>query len=229
MTTLLDTVKEDVCRFLDENDKLLFNERDLQMNLAVYLKERGHYDRVEVEYYIPTEILPDYKKLDPKNERLYLDIVVVKDGMYVPIELKYKTKETDLKIERFGKLCTEASDDTEKDVLKNQGAQNLGRYNFWKDVKRIELVKQKFDAVLGGVAVFVTNDTLYLKQPTKRSSNILFSMADGKHLMQKHWRTADSKLAKRYPNFEVEKEYSIQWRKKDVAPNVQLHYCTLII
>lgn len=227
--TTLDTVKEDVCRFLDENDKLLFNERDLQMNLAIYLKERGHYDRVEVEYYIPTEMLPDYKKLDPKNDRLYLDIVVVKDGMYVPIELKYKTKETDLKIERFGELCTEASDDTEKDVLKNQGAQNLGRYNFWKDVKRIELVKQKFDAVLGGVAVFVTNDTLYLKQPTKRSSNILFSMADGKQLMQKHWRKADSKLAKKYPNFEVEKEYSIQWRKKDVSPNVQLHYCTLII
>ena len=227
--TTLDTVKEDVCRFLDENDKLLFNERDLQMNLAIYLKERGHYDRVEVEYYIPTEMLPDYKKLDPKNDRLYLDIVVVKDGMYVPIELKYKTKETDLKIERFGELCTEASDDTEKDVLKNQGAQNLGRYNFWKDVKRIELVKQKFDAVLGGVAVFVTNDTLYLKPPTKRSSNILFSMADGKQLMQKHWRKADSKLAKKYPNFEVEKEYSIQWRKKDVSPNVQLHYCTLII
>lgn len=229
MTTLLDTVKEDVCRFLDENDKLLFNERDLQMNLAVYLKERGYYDRVEVEYYIPAEMLPDYKKMDPKNDRLYLDIVVVKDGMYVPIELKYKTKEIGLEIERFGELSTEASHNTEKDVLKNQGAQNLGRYNFWKDVKRIELVKQKFDAVLGGVTVFVTNDALYLKQPAKRSSNILFSMADGKHVMRKHWRKADGKLAKKYPNFEVEKEYSIQWSKKDVAPNVQLHYCTLTI
>lgn len=232
MTTLLDTVKADVCNFLRENEKLLFNERDLQMHLAVYLKERGHYDRVEVEYYLPTEMLPEYKKLATRNERLYLDIVVAKEGKYVPIELKYKTKEVAVAMERFGEPFSEAEDSGTgvskgHGALKSHGAQDLGRYDFWKDVKRLELVKNRFGNVEGGLAVFLTNDTTYKAKPKGLIEN--FSMAEGEPLpMEKHWSDATRPTAEGRPDFEVSKEYELRWQERQIG-GIGFHYCVLAV
>ena len=38
MTKVVDLVKDDVSAFLKSNQELLFNERDLQMHLALWLK-----------------------------------------------------------------------------------------------------------------------------------------------------------------------------------------------
>lgn len=226
MTTLLDTVKADVCKFLEENEKLLFNERDLQMHLAVYLKERKHYDGVEVEYYLPTEMLPEYKKLATRNERLYLDIVVAKEGKYVPIELKYKTKEVAVAMERFGEPFSEAGDGV-AGALKSHGAQDLGRYDFWKDVKRLELVKSRFGNVEGGLAVFLTNDTTYKAKPKGLIEN--FSMAEGEPLpMEKHWSDATRPTAEGRPDFEVSKGYELRWQERQLG-GIDFHYCILAI
>ncbi|MBO8433420.1 MAG: hypothetical protein IAB08_09045 [Bacteroidetes bacterium] len=226
MTTLLDTVKADVCNFLRENEKLLFNERDLQMNLAVYLKEQKHYDRVEVEYYLPTEMLPEYKKLVTRNERLYLDIVVAKEGKYLPIELKYKTKEVAVAMERFGEPFSEAGEGA-AGALKSHGAQDLGRYDFWKDVKRLELVKSRFGNVAGGLAVFLTNDTTYKAKPKGLIEN--FSMAEGEPLpMEKHWSDATRPTAEGRPDFEVSKEYELRWQERQIG-GIGFHYCVLAV
>ncbi len=223
MTTLLDTVKADVCNFLRENEK---------MHLAVYLKERKHYDRVEVEYYLPTEMLPEYKKLVTRNERLYLDIVVAKEGKYVPIELKYKTKEVAVAMERFGEPFSEAEDSGTgvskgHGALKSHGAQDLGRYDFWKDVKRLELVKNRFGNVEGGLAVFLTNDTTYKAKPKGLIEN--FSMAEGEPLpMEKHWSDATRPTAEGRPDFEVSKGYELRWQERQIG-GIDFHYCILAI
>lgn len=54
-TTLLTNVYNDILRFITEEEQnLFFNERDLQMHLALYLlKSSNNYDDVEVEYYVP--------------------------------------------------------------------------------------------------------------------------------------------------------------------------------
>lgn len=232
MTTLLDTVKADVCRFLDENEKLLFNERDLQMHLAVYLKERKHYDGVEVEYYLPTEMLPEYKAVATRNERLYLDIVVAKEGKYVPVELKYKTKEVAVAMERFGEPFSETEDEGTGlskgyGALKSHGAQDLGRYDFWKDVKRLELVKSRFGNVAGGLAVFLTNDTAYKAKPKGLIEN--FSMAEGDSLpIEKHWSDATRPTAEGRPDFEVSKGYELRWQERQIG-GIDFHYCILAI
>ncbi|MGN0235199.1 MAG: hypothetical protein ACI4BD_02640, partial [Paludibacteraceae bacterium] len=85
---LVNITKRDIIAFMQNNQELLFNERDFQMHLAVWLRESKHYDDVDVEYYIPYEKLDNYIW---KNE-LRLDIVVRKGKEYLPIELKYKTK-----------------------------------------------------------------------------------------------------------------------------------------
>ena len=155
MATLIDLVRNDVCAFLESNDELLFNERDFQMHLATWLRNSANrYDDVDVEYYVPRQELENYIW----ESELRLDIVVKKEGEYCPVELKYKTKKVERKISRFNEDLT-----GDVVVMKNQGAQDLGMYDFWKDVRRVELVRNRFERIKGGLAVFVTNDNAYTK------------------------------------------------------------------
>ena len=152
MTNLIEIVQKDVFAFLESYNELLFNERDFQMHLASWLRNSANaYDDVDVEYYVP------WQELDGCvwQSELRLDIVVKKDKEYCPIELKYKTKKVERQITRFD----EALHDNVV-VMKNQGAQDLGMYDFWKDVRRVELVRQRFERVKGGLAVFVTSQVV---------------------------------------------------------------------
>ncbi len=205
MTRLVDLVKDDVSAFLKGNQELLFNERDLQMHLALWLKaSKNRYDDVDIEYYVPNSELQGYGDL--WDNELRIDIVVRKGSEYVPIELKYKTKGVNRQISRFGiKLSKEVL------VVKNQGAQNLGMYGFWKDVKRIELLRRRFDNILNGLVVFVTNDEMYVKGSKESSDNYPMNISEGKHSIHKYWQKLESKLAESNPRFDVETEYSIHW------------------
>ena len=55
-TTFAQKVLNDIHEFLNQNARVFANERDLQMNLAVYLKSVKHYD-VEVEYHVPSGVI----------------------------------------------------------------------------------------------------------------------------------------------------------------------------
>ena len=77
-----------------------------------------------------------------------VDIVIRTGVKLVAIELKYKSKKA---------LLVHAD---EKFDLRNQSAQDLARYDFVKDISRIEyLVSQ--NAIHSGYAVFLTNESLY--------------------------------------------------------------------
>lgn len=123
------------------------------MHLATYLKEVGTYDDVDLEYFVPTNLLDGYKDL--WDTELRVDILVRKGNEYCPIELKYKTKKIETSLTRFG------VDIADVVIVKDQGAQDLGMYGFWKDVKRIEMVKARFETVKSGLSVFLTNDVAY--------------------------------------------------------------------
>ena len=220
MTKLIDIVQQDILAFLESNEELLFNERDFQMHLATWLRKSANdYDDVDVEYYVPKSELPNYVW----DSELRLDIVVKKDGEYCPVELKYKTKKVERQISRFDEML-----DDKVVVMKNQGAQDLGMYDFWKDVRRIELVRNRFAKVKGGLAIFVTNDALYTKASRPESNNYLLNMNEGKHSVIKHWQNENSACAKMnsYKSFEVEKEYSINWHHRNVD-NIPFHYCVV--
>ena len=220
MSKLIDIVQQDIFAFLESNEELLFNERDFQMHLATWLRKSANdYDDVDVEYYVPKIELPNYVW----DSELRLDIVVKKDGEYCPVELKYKTKKVERQISRFDEIL-----DDKVVVMKNQGAQDLGMYDFWKDVRRIELVRNRFAKVKGGLAIFVTNDALYTKASRPESNNYLLNMNEGKHSVIKHWQNENSACAKMnsYKSFEVEKEYSINWHHRNVD-NIPFHFCVV--
>ena len=222
MTNLIEIVQQDIFAFLGSNEELLFNERDFQMHLATWLRNSiNSYDDVDVEYYVPWQELDDYIW----ESELRLDILVKKDGEYCPVELKYKTKKIERKISRFDEVLHD-----KVVVMKNQGAQDLGMYDFWKDVHRVELVRNRFKNVKGGLAVFVTNDPFYTKASRPNSNNYLLNMTEGKHSVVKHWQNEDSACAKMksYKSFEVEKEYSIKWHHRNID-NIPFHYCIVNI
>ncbi len=130
-------------KFLKSNKRIFFNENEFQMYLAIWLKKEFN---VFVEY-----------KIEINGQKWYLDIVVEKGGVYLPIELKYKTTNkygfpTGFKI--FNTGVTKS--------LENQGAHNNGCYDFWYDVVRIEQVPQQYSKnVELGIAVLLTNDYQY--------------------------------------------------------------------
>ena len=220
MKSLIDIVRQDVFAFLESNEELLFNERDFQMHLATWLRNSAnHYDDVDVEYYVPRSELSHYVW----DSELRLDVVVKKDGEYLPIELKYKTKKVERQILRFDELMHE-----KVVVMKNQGAQDLGMYDFWKDVRRVELVRNRFERIKGGLAVFVTNDNAYTKASKPTSNNYLFGMAEGAHGTAKHWQNPDSTCAKTHPDFEVEQEYRIEWHNREID-GVEFYYQVVTI
>lgn len=224
--SLAEMVKDDIIAFLDSNDELLFNERDLQMHLVVWLKEsKNAYDDVDLEYYVPYAVLDNYLW---KSE-LRMDIVVKKDGEYLPVELKYKTKAVKRPIKRFGQDLTDKHGELMPVlIMKNQGAQDLGMYDFWKDVRRIELVRNQFEHIKEGLAVFLTNNPAYKKCPRSTSNNNLFSMSEGIHPTNKHWKHPDSKCALTHPDFDVMQHYNISWRNT-VMQGVEMHYCIVTI
>ena len=216
--SLLDIAKNDIIEFLNSNNELLFNERDFQMHLSMALRGSGHYDDVDIEYYVPYKQLKKY----PRKKELRLDIVVKKEDEYLPIELKYKTRQSKRTILRFDEPILDIQ------MLKNQGAQDLGMYDFWKDVKRIELVRKRFAKVHNGLAVFVTNDAQYTRPSKPTSNNHLFNMDNGGHGKAKHWLDEKSTCCKTHPNFEVEKEYVVEWSTIRFE-DIEFYYCMVSV
>lgn len=146
------------------------------------------------------------------NNELRLNLVVEKDGEYLPIKLKYKTKAISRSIKRFGQdLVDKDGSPLFIQVVKNQGTQDLGMYGFWKDIRRVELISQRLERVKGGLVLFLTNNESYLKAHRPTSNNFLFSMSSGVHTVDKRWQNSQSATALGNPDFKVTKENEIVW------------------
>lgn len=217
---LVDCVKTDVEEYISgHHNEILFNERDFQIHLAMYLKCTGHYDDVDLEYYVPSDQLNGYRDL--WNSELRLDILIRKGDEFLPIELKYKTKCIHDILNRFNESIPNIL------VVKNHGAQDLGMYDFWKDVKRVEMVRERFCAVKNGLSVFLTNDESYTKNPRCNSNNKEFRMIEGYNSPAKHWQR-DTSTTKGRPNFDLSNGYDIHW-KSAIFGEHQFQYCIVEI
>lgn len=173
---------------LKRTRKLFSSEADFQFALAWTIKELFPHVDVRLEW-IPV----DY------NPNIYIDIVVFENGNLIPIELKYKTKKTDKVV------------DGERLVLKNQSATDLGRYDFLKDIQRIEFIKQHFTSFKEGYAVLLTNDPSYLATPSTNASYSAFSIATGDIKTGALRWAASSKAIKGREGIDLIGSYPMQW------------------
>lgn len=250
-STLQEEVLKELNSFFEkeiEDGKLFFNERELQMYLACFFSKKGYI--VKLEYKIASSFLKDKLKVDDgkwevlfpwKEKVLSIDIAISKNKdkvegkEWLPIELKYKTKDTKLSPDKHTRFDEDYGE--KYAIIKNQAAQDLGRYGFWKDVRRLEIVTSAFKNVVGGIAIFLTNDENYVYCPKytegKLSQYRDFAMNCSERKAGKMaWRhiendeiydKKDNKW-KGYPNFNISNSYKIEC--KDLNKNN--YYCWIL-
>lgn len=218
----LQQIEEDIREFLDkeleEKARVFLNEWDFQMNLYLFLTHIKGY-KVHLEYVVPLKFFVEKnKKKYPfaNKENINIDIVIEKEGLFYLIELKYKTQRATIKFERFGEInCVS---------LKDQSRIPMSKYDFWKDVARLEFLKESFEKVKGGLCIFLTNNETYTKGDKGISEE--FTMKKGEpHSGELKFK--EGELKEKNPAFSLLGEYQIdKWYNiKNEKTNIDFHYC----
>lgn len=218
----LQQIEEDIKEFLDkeleEKARVFLNEWDFQMNLYLFLTHIKGY-KVHLEYVVPLKFFVEKnKKKYPfaNKENINIDIVIEKEGLFYLTELKYKTQRATIKFERFGEInCVS---------LKDQSRIPMSKYDFWKDVARLEFLKESFEKVKGGLCIFLTNNETYTKGDKGISEE--FTMKKGEpHSGELKFK--EGELKEKNPAFSLLREYQIdKWYNiKNEKTNIDFHYC----
>ena len=110
--------------------------------------------------------------------RMYVDLWL--PGLGVAIELKYRTSALECVA-----LSSDLDPPLERFSLTDQAAQDHGRYDFLRDVARLEWVCDRRPHARRGIAVLLTNDRRYWKCPTKKNQfDEDFHLHEGQKLCQ---------------------------------------------
>lgn len=151
---------ENIISKLQNKRPVFVSEADLQFEMALIIKDEFPNAKIRLEY------CPSF------NPNMHIDILVIIDNKWIPIEIKYKTK--------GGKNC---SKQIENEIfnLKNHGAKDVNSYLYLKDIHRIEDIQEHESKFFQkGYTVFITNDLTYMKKPTKKNCYYReFSLEDG--------------------------------------------------
>jgi len=117
---------------------IFHSEADFQHHLAWQIHREFEDAELRLEYPLSK---------NNSNRWEYCDILL-KSPCHVGIELKYKTTSMRRVVNK------------ERFELKNQGAQDIGRYDFLKDISRLENWCEQ-GRIDSGCAIILTNDHLY--------------------------------------------------------------------
>lgn len=131
------------------NKRLVFHsEADFQFALSWEIQLEYPTSNIRLEYPLKSE----------NGSNIHIDIVVFLKDLFIPIELKYKTKKMSINI---GKEIYD---------LKGHGAQDLGKYDFLSDIERLELLSNNINNYLVGYTLWLTNDKSYLNPPQRENT-----------------------------------------------------------
>lgn len=221
--TMINELMQDCKDWISDLTEVMRNEREMQVRLAMYLKETGHYDNVHVEYTVPLQLLAEHnfevpsKSEDdiwttpenfPWHNQMYFDVMVEKDGRFAAVELKYATTYIKPQPLVFGEEVPNGVE-----IIKHQGAQNLVMYNYRKDIRRIEALKV-FSNVIGGIALILTNDPIYWTKPYSSSGYFAFSTHEGNIVGPGDLKWGDNigdTINGTHPNFVLDSGYNSNW------------------
>ena len=197
--------KEELQKQLEEladNEGLYLNEAQFQFELAGKLRDYFAIQNRECHIYLE---YPSTQK-DNTGRRQYYDIVIQENNAYCVIELKYKTKKGKI---NYDGIVVE---------LKYHAAQPLAKFDFLKDVSRIENFEKDTDKKLDcGFVIMLTNDKSYWERDSKDGLAQEFSLMDGTTICKgcKKWRpdTKTSSVGEsRKDGLKLQKDYEVVWK-----------------
>lgn len=116
------------------------------------------------------------------DRRIYVDVWATDDKVTTAIELKYKTR---------GLIVSVGGESFD---LKDQSTQVVGKYEFLKDIQRLEEIISGRDVIVG-YALFLTNDSAYWKLSRgKDTLDANFRIHEGRNITgELVWRTSESR------------------------------------
>ncbi len=143
---------------LQNKRKVFHSEDDLKLSFGLEIMENNSNCQVRLERPV------NLKMLDWNNTELIarapIDVVIIeKNGNQIPIELKYKTKKTQL------------NSDNEMYELTEHNAVDIGRYSFRKDIYRIEQYLASHVNSECGYVLILTNEKAYCETDVSQKEN----------------------------------------------------------
>lgn len=182
----------DVINTLSTQRRAFHSEADFQHAFAWEVHRRFPNSSVRLE-----------RPLTARGKTLHLDFLIQLPKRAIAIELKYKTR----------KLLVEFNG--EEYHLANHGAQDCGRYDFIKDICRLEHITSNMENC-EGYAILLTNDSLYWKPSSSKDTAVdaAFHLNEGRVLHGSlGWTKNASEGTKknRESHLQVDGEYPLNW------------------
>jgi len=200
--------------FFNQPLSMMINISDLMNNLAnqrkVYHSEADfqHAFAWEIHRLLPkSSVRLEMPLKNANGKTLHLDILIQSPDRTIAIELKYKTR----------KLLTDI--DGETFSLTSHSAQDTGRYDFIKDIIRLENITSNLKSC-EGYAILLTNDSAYWKQRTMGTVDEAFSLTQDRILKNSMaWTEEASDGTRKYRENDLELigEYKLNWQDFSVV------------
>jgi len=149
---------------------------------------------------------------------MHLDMLVKDSSHQIAVELKYKTRKAHI-------TCGE-----EQFQLRGQSAQDQGRYDFLKDIERIERYVEAHPSA-EGYAVLLTNDPAYWQESRKAHAvDTAFRIHEGRTINgELAWgaKTSDGTKRTRQRAISIRSSYDVVWRDFSNIDQQHFRYATV--
>ena len=156
----------------------------------------------EIHQKLPTASVRLELPVQVKNQFLHIDVWVAAQGAILAVELKYKTRGLSVQI------------GDEQYRLRDHSAQDIGRYDFMKDIQRLEQVAVAHQNTTG-YAILLTNDSAYWVEPANHSTvDANFRIHDGRiveGVLAWGAKASDGTKKDREQPLELQGKYLLQW------------------
>ncbi len=186
---------------LKKDRPIFHSEADFQHALAWQIHKDNPNARVRLE--VPSE---------RKDKREHIDIVIGNQKEICAIELKYKKTRIDI------------WHNSEKIDLRPDQAQDISRYDFIKDLVRLEQYVSKKSGHLG-YAIMLTNDHLYEQKESKGKNSKDFFLYE-KRILKKNtpmkWNkdTSPGTLKGRENSLTLKNNYKLNWKDYSIITEI---------
>ncbi len=138
------------------------------------------------------------------DKRIYLDVLIQHQSFRIGIELKYKTK------------LFECNVNAEPYLLKNQAAEDIGRYDFLADIQRLEALVKKGD-LTHAYAILLTNSSHYWRKSIRVTVDKDFRIHESRiiepnSLLSWSANASDGTRKNRENDIQMQAQYKFQWQ-----------------
>ena len=195
---------EKALELLAQHRPVFHSEADFQHALAWELQRMDSLARVRLE-----------KQVASPGDRVHLDLLILGEGYEVAVEVKYKTR------------GAEILHGDETFSLRYQGAQDQGRYDFLKDIERLEKYVGSHPGAIG-YAILLTNDDSYSLEPKKTDTvDSAFRVHEGRVLegvLSWSDRASEGTKSNRTAVITLQGKYKIAWRDYSIVGTNQTKY-----